>query len=48
VERGSAGLPIGVQVVARHWREDLVLAVMAELERALSANPEYPALPTVV
>jgi fatty acid amide hydrolase len=48
VERGSAGLPIGVQVVARHWREDLVLAVMAELERALCANPEYPALPPVV
>jgi fatty acid amide hydrolase len=45
VERGSAGLPIGVQVVARQWREDLVLAVMAELERALSANAEYPALP---
>jgi fatty acid amide hydrolase len=45
VERGSAGLPIGVQVVARHWREDLVLAVMAQLERALSANPGYPALP---
>jgi fatty acid amide hydrolase len=47
VERGSAGLPIGVQVVARHWREDLVLAVMAELERSLSANPEYPDLPPV-
>ncbi len=45
VERGAAGLPIGVQVIARHWREDLVLAVMAELERALSANSEYPALP---
>ena len=33
VERGSAGLPIGVQVAARHWREDVVLAVMAALER---------------
>ena len=32
-ERGSAGLPIGVQVAARPWREDLVLAVMAALER---------------
>jgi fatty acid amide hydrolase len=32
VERGSAGLPIGVQVVARHWREDVALAVMAALE----------------
>jgi fatty acid amide hydrolase len=32
VERGSAGLPIGVQIVARHWREDVALAVMAALE----------------
>jgi len=32
VERGSSGLPIGVQVVARHWREDVALAVMAALE----------------
>ncbi|MCS7078590.1 MAG: amidase [Chloracidobacterium sp.] len=34
VERGSAGLPVGVQVVARHWREDLVLRVMRALEQA--------------
>ena len=32
VEQESAGLPVGVQVVARHWREDIVLAVMAGLE----------------
>jgi fatty acid amide hydrolase len=31
-ERGSAGLPIAVQVAARPWREDLVLAVMGALE----------------
>ena len=31
-ERGSAGLPIAVQVAARPWREDLALAVMAALE----------------
>jgi fatty acid amide hydrolase len=42
VERGSAGLPIGIQVVARHWREDLVLAVMAALEAALRKRPDYP------
>lgn len=29
----SAGLPIGVQVMGRKWREDVVLAVMAALER---------------
>ena len=29
------GLPIGVQVVAKPWREDVALAVAAELENAL-------------
>ncbi len=32
VEMNSAGLPVGVQVVARPWREDIVLALMAVLE----------------
>ncbi len=36
VERGSTGLPVGVQVAARPWREDVVLALMAALEAALS------------
>lgn len=31
-EQGSAGLPIAVQIAARPWREDQVLAVMAALE----------------
>ncbi|MFL5308014.1 MAG: amidase [Polyangia bacterium] len=31
-ERGSAGLPIGVQVAAGPWREDLVLAAMSAIE----------------
>jgi fatty acid amide hydrolase len=35
VDAGSAGLPIGVQVMARPWREDIVLTVMAAIERAL-------------
>lgn len=42
VERGSVGLPVGVQVVARHWREDVVLAVMAALEAAFASRPDYP------
>ncbi len=29
----AAGLPIGVQVVARAWREDVALAIAARLER---------------
>lgn len=32
IERGSAGLPVGVQIAARHWREDIVLKVMSALE----------------
>lgn len=34
VERNSAGLPAGVQVAARPWREDIVLAVLAALDPA--------------
>jgi fatty acid amide hydrolase len=45
VERGSAGLPVGVQVAARPWREDVVLAVMAALERSLRDDAEFPQLP---
>jgi Asp-tRNA(Asn)/Glu-tRNA(Gln) amidotransferase A subunit family amidase len=30
--RSKEGLPIGVQIVARPWEEELVLAVAAELE----------------
>ena len=33
----SSGVPIGVQVVANPWREDVVLAVMRHLEGALPA-----------
>jgi fatty acid amide hydrolase len=31
-----------VQVVARHWREDIVLAVMGALERHFQDRPDYP------
>ncbi|HTN73771.1 MAG TPA: amidase family protein, partial [Pirellulaceae bacterium] len=31
-ERHSAGLPIGVQVAANFWREDIVLAIMQAIE----------------
>jgi amidase len=30
--RSNEGLPIGVQIVARPWQEELVLSVAAELE----------------
>ncbi len=32
VETGSAGMPVGVQVAGRYWREDVVLALMKALE----------------
>jgi aspartyl-tRNA(Asn)/glutamyl-tRNA(Gln) amidotransferase subunit A len=39
----AAGLPIGVQIVAAHYRDDLVLRASAALEAAL-ARP-FPVLP---
>ncbi len=35
----ASGVPIGVQVVANPWREDVVLAVMRHLEGVLPAFP---------
>ena len=37
-EEGSAGLPVGVQVIARPWREHMVLSTMTALESAGSAT----------
>ena len=37
-EKGSAGLPVGVQVSSLPWQEHKVLAVMRELERGISAR----------
>ena len=45
VEAGSAGLPVGVQVAAAPWREDIVLAVMGYLEDAVRDRPDYPCRP---
>ena len=50
VDEGSAGLPVGVQVVGRPWREDVVLAAMEALEAGFASRPDYPltGLPTAV
>ncbi|MBI4333015.1 MAG: amidase [Chloroflexi bacterium] len=48
VEEDGAGLPVGVQVAARHWREDIVLAVMAALEEHFRTLPDYPVCPVTV
>jgi Asp-tRNA(Asn)/Glu-tRNA(Gln) amidotransferase A subunit family amidase len=45
VENGSAGLPVGVQVAARPWREDVVLAVMAALESHFMGQNDFPRTP---
>jgi len=44
-ERGSAGLPIAVQVIARPWRDHIALAAMAKIEAAARLQPDYPARP---
>jgi amidase len=36
------GLPIGVQLVAAHGREDLLLGVAAQLEQAVPWNSRRP------
>lgn len=38
-ERGSAGLPVGVQVLAPWWHEHAVLAAMAAIETRVDALP---------
>ncbi len=41
-EEQSVGLPVGVQVGASHWRDDIVLAVMAALEKHFQSQASYP------
>lgn len=45
VDRQSAGLPIGVQVVGRPWREDAVLAAMMAIEEVAAAGASFPKTP---
>ena len=45
VEQGSRGLPIGVQVAARYWREDIALRVMQTLEDHFRRQADYPLTP---
>ena len=44
VELGSAGLPVGVQVVARPWREHIALAAMRTIEEVVRARSDYPGI----
>jgi fatty acid amide hydrolase len=45
VEQNSAGLPIGVQVVARPWREHVALAAMQAIEQAARTRADFPHTP---
>jgi Asp-tRNA(Asn)/Glu-tRNA(Gln) amidotransferase A subunit family amidase len=36
VAQGSIGLPIGLQIVGRRWREDLVCKAAAQIERGFA------------
>jgi fatty acid amide hydrolase len=47
VEADSAGLPIGVQVSGRMWRDDVALALMEVLEAHFRTKPGYPHAPPV-
>lgn len=40
--RSASGLPIGVQIACRPWREDLALALARNLETSLGQSlPDY-------
>jgi fatty acid amide hydrolase len=45
VRRGSAGLPVGAQVIARPWRDDVALAAMRAIQTAAREREDYPATP---
>jgi Asp-tRNA(Asn)/Glu-tRNA(Gln) amidotransferase A subunit family amidase len=47
VERGSTGLPVGVQVVARPWREHVALAAMQAIEEIARTRQDYPGIAPV-
>jgi fatty acid amide hydrolase len=47
VEVGSAGLPVGVQVVARPWREHIALVAMQAIEEAARTRDDYPGIATI-
>jgi fatty acid amide hydrolase len=41
-DNGSIGLPVGVQVASRLWRDDVCLAVMHALEAEFRNEQDYP------
>jgi hypothetical protein len=45
---GSCGLPVGVQIAARPWREHEALAAMRAIERTARLSDGYPQLPPLL
>ncbi len=45
IDAGSLGLPVGVQIAARPYREDVALAVMAAIEQRLLVHEDFPHTP---
>lgn len=42
VDRNSAGMPVGVQLIGLPWQDPLVLHLMALIEAAAEHNDDYP------
>jgi fatty acid amide hydrolase len=42
VDQGSAGLPVGVQVIGWPWQEEVVLATLLALEEEWRGSVDYP------
>jgi fatty acid amide hydrolase len=47
VDRASAGLPVGVQLMGRPWRDDVVLAAMRTIEQAARKRADFPVAPNL-
>jgi fatty acid amide hydrolase len=45
IDRDSAGLPVGVQVVGRAWKDHVVLALMGAIEAEVSGDEGFPRTP---
>ena len=45
VEAGTEGLPLGVQIAALPYREDVVLALMAAIEDGARGTEAFPTTP---
>lgn len=46
-DQGSVGLPVGVQLMGRPWRDDVVLAAMRVIEQAAKRGPDFPMTPKI-